>query len=401
MENGAQDLPVDILYIVFESYAELDRPAVPQSLETLLLVCRTWHDVASHHTRLWSTFHLDFQTKEDAVYWAPCVSRRLVLYTANALLDIKLTMPPTAKHISSDTEALKLLESMLIAFVGKAGVTAKRWRTFDVDETSASALSCIMAGCLSFPTPNLQELRIDWLRCRHMLLPNTSALKTLSLSKCTLAGLPNLASVTNLQLNYFYVNTMRESVEDQALASALNVKMMKIETWKPFNLAAKYPNLRSLELCDSVHAGSLAGFCAPMLCDLTLLVKAGRDYLSVVSCTGIQLKNVKKVRIGLHGQTSTNFPDYLEGLRQFLKEVVNLETLIIEQPEVASLVLKLLTDDCEHLFQSHPVRLVLKGHSTELGRGEERLPSINEFRKQTKCVPDCSWDDLFLQLSFM
>ncbi|KIM31849.1 hypothetical protein M408DRAFT_21052 [Serendipita vermifera MAFF 305830] len=324
----AQNPPFDVLCTIFEHYAELDRPAVPQRLETFLLVCRTWHGVASQHARIWSTFNLRFKAVKDVLYWASCVPRRLVRYTASALLDIKLATSPDGDVF----KVSKTFERILLALVGDAGVTGQRWRTSEIDGRSTLELSHILEKCLSFPTPNLQEFRIDGLNCRRAVLPDTSALMTLSMRNCTLASLPSLVNVTNLRISTLH------GFDGQVLAGALNVRTMKIEGREPYNLATTYPYLQSLKLRGIIHDGSLDGFCASALCELTLLVGRGRDYLPVVSCTGIQLKKLKRVKVGLYIKTSTMLPEYLTGLHRFLEEVVNLEELIFGDRMAASLV---------------------------------------------------------------
>jgi hypothetical protein len=49
-------LPIDILYHIFVDYAENETPDAP--IETLLLVCRLWHDIALEHKRLWTNFRV-------------------------------------------------------------------------------------------------------------------------------------------------------------------------------------------------------------------------------------------------------------------------------------------------------------------------------------------------------
>lgn len=170
------------------------------------------------------------------------------------------------------------------------------------------------------------------------------------------------------------------------MALARNLQSLEIRATKPYKLAAIYPHLTDLELKGEIYEDCLTEFCAPNLNDLTITASSKRDYISVVSCEGIQLKNVKRVKIGVQDLTEEAIPAFLDGIRQFLTHLVNLETLGFSNRDAVHLALKLLTEDCKHLYQSRTLRLVYLYHSGDLGNGEGRVFSVNEFRQQTGCL---------------
>ncbi|KIM29578.1 hypothetical protein M408DRAFT_22908 [Serendipita vermifera MAFF 305830] len=175
---------------------------------------------------------------------------------------------------------------------------------------------------------------------------------------------------------------------------------MDIHNWVEFKLAGTYTRLRSLAIEGVISKQCLEAFSAPNLTSLDLYVDKARDYFSVVSCKGIDLRTLKNATIGwIYRIEDDTVAEFLVGIREFLMAAPNLEKLVLLNTGSAALVLKLLTDDCISLYQSHPLWIVLDDDEMELGRGDNRSPSVALFREETGCIPDCSWEDVFLHLA--
>lgn len=176
----------------------LDDSSRPRIQETLLLVSRSWYRAASNHAMLWTNIDMHIESWGEMKYWTSCLARRLLRYSANALLDIGIFMYIYSKDLRGDKEAREASERLLLTLVGESGTIARRWRSFMVDDAFAPISSDILAHCFSFPTPNLQRFHAASLICNQDILPDASSLKSFSIINCILAKFPNLETVTRL-----------------------------------------------------------------------------------------------------------------------------------------------------------------------------------------------------------
>lgn len=390
MTTTAQNLPHDVLCIIFQYYAKDDRPSEP--LEALLLVCKSWYNAALSHGILWSILGINIETPEDVEYWTSCVKRRLARCSVDTLIDVEVDSTYTVKRIKTPV-FFEACGRLLIALAGDSGEIARRWRRFAPNDAFMFLPPRMMARCLSFPTPNLQELELDYLRGDFTILPDTSSLETCYIRHLAISSFPNLSSVTNLTIDV-------DKPDEEALSLAVNVVDLNIRNWTPFDLGGTYSRLETLRIEGKLTSNCLKSFSAPKLHNLTLAVDRGCDYSRVVACSGIDMKMLKRVNIGWPYRIEDDtVEEYLCGVRHFLTAAINLEVLDLDCATIASLVLKLLTSDCEWLYQSHVLRITLEEEEMELGQGENRLASVNEFREKTGCMPDADWSDIYKRLA--
>ncbi|KIM24690.1 hypothetical protein M408DRAFT_230325 [Serendipita vermifera MAFF 305830] len=386
MKAAADNMPFDILTFIFNHYSEYDTPYQP--VETLLLVCKTWHNWATNNPKLWSKFNIILYDTYHTEYWASCIPRRLQKCPSSTLLDITITSEPT---LMSFRDCKAAFEALRVKLVGEHGELARRWRSFVLEDVGLSQKT--VAQYLQFPTPKLEEFECRKLQSPFAVLPDTSSLRTFKVSWLRNTKLPSLENVTNLRIGII------GSFDENALASATNVVRMSIRSWdKPFRFVATYPQLKKLELEGEIGSDCLKNIQAPQLKKLTLRVGRGSDYLHVISSKGINLATLSSIRImwrPIRHNSVEDIADYLHGVKSFLAGAINLETLVLENAEIAYLVLKLLTDDLKSLYQDHTLRIVQAEYEIELGDGEERLPSVNRLRAMTGGIPDCSWERLF------
>jgi len=137
MTVNAENLPHDVLCIIFEYYAESDHPSEP--LEALLLVCRSWSNAALNHRILWSTFDIEIDIANDPVYWTSCVERRLARCSVDTLIDVEMETSYAMK-INKSPPFREACERLLLALTGDSGEIARRWRRFLPND--AFMLSC-------------------------------------------------------------------------------------------------------------------------------------------------------------------------------------------------------------------------------------------------------------------
>jgi hypothetical protein len=113
----------------------------------------------------------------------------------------------------------------------------------------------------------------------------------------------------------------------------------------------------------------------------------------VVSCEGLPLEKLRKVSVASRERIRDLHKEaYLNDLRVFLRAASHIE--VLDLPSVASqaLVLKLLTTECEDLYQDHEV---IHGYETKLGRGEDRLRIVDKFHCVRIMVPFGPWEKIF------
>jgi hypothetical protein len=399
VKNTTGKLPFDILCMIFEQYAKFDNRFIP--LETLLLVSKCWHNTALRAIRLWSSFEMHIRHIEDLYYWDACIMRRLNRCPPPVLLDICI-------DIRFNLQDNKGCDTLLMQLAGKSGEVAKRWRRFVLNDPSFCIPGGVLKQCVSFPTPNLEDFRLDYVRIRGDLafLPDAPSLRIFHLTGRDIPMLPNLSSATDLSI---CVGGVWGGFNEQAIAKAINLVTMKIDGRAPFKLTATYKRLRSLHLEGRLSEGSLSTFSAPILTNLTLALAEGKGFHHLVSCKGINPGTLRKVHIQ-HGSDTIHreeIPEYLDGVRRLLTAAINLELLILEHTPIAHSILELLVNDRQWLNQCHSLRVVLQEGAMEWGveprkeeegamewdvelrKEENRAANMDQLMKDIGCVDGC------------
>ena len=387
-------LPFDVLCKIFEVYARFDQPSRPLALETLLLVCRSWFAAATDNQKLWCTFDMGIFSKEALAYWTKCVPMRLARCQSDILLDITINI------LHQADVPVHAYEPLLSQVTGKSGEYARRWRRLilhvDDREDFMQPYNVLFANFLRFPTPSLEELDCDSLR-GHPVLPDTRSLKMFHVPAFVVATLPDLSNVTHLRIGTS--SSIRLDIDEVGLARAVNVKTMRITSSRPFKLTGTYKRLECLRIDGAFTEDCLRDFRAPRLRHIGLDVDRGIDYLRLVACNGIAIDALCSAYLSwdLHQFADIRRPwEYRDGLRHFLAHAVNLQVLEIDDRDLAAIVLKILADDCEWLYQSHVLRIIVLGQEIELGRGEYRLASMTWLcgRVNIWLHPSNNWDDI-------
>jgi hypothetical protein len=120
----------------------------------------------------------------------------------------------------------------------------------------------------------------------------------------------------------------------------------------------------------------------------------------VVSCKGLPLHQLEEVLIEQTGEIQdVGVAEYCDGLRVFLRAIKNIKVLELHDSVPKALVLKLLTTDCESLYQDHTVFLGEEEYGIELGRGNNRITTINELRQCVGDIADGTWEEIYSELA--
>jgi hypothetical protein len=93
-------------------------------------------------------------------------------------------------------------EELVVQLSGQSGEVARRWRRFVVNDASVYIPPTVLARYLSFPTPNLEDLRLDKYRQQDsfVFLPDTASLTTFYVNGLDVPTFPNLAATTDLHV---------------------------------------------------------------------------------------------------------------------------------------------------------------------------------------------------------
>lgn len=244
--NHTNALPRDILVRIFDFYAEnlwLDVNYLPfASLETLLLVCSRWRDVAEQHGAMWAKFHIVLFNQRDVGRWLTRIRRRRGRISAHTFMDISIRdgrdlsscEPPTDPSGLSNPAAflahLNDLVSLITELEGNMdnGWGTLRWRSFrlampsnfpevinqldgDAKDVACSHLNSIFPLKMLF-LESLELENVGWISptdgsFAHSQLPPIfqwfiTSIKVLDLYNCHLPTLPMLDGPHRLHLEY-------------------------------------------------------------------------------------------------------------------------------------------------------------------------------------------------------
>lgn len=257
--------------------------------------------------------------------------------------------------------------------VGPDGQVARRWRRF-------SARGCGTLPVLfeiTRPTPNLQEIYLVNVRSISSIFQVTRSLKVYS-SYNVAMPLPDLRTATEVSICTGWIF-------DTDIAKSVNLVTLTLfsgvgGTYQ-YRLSNAYPRLTRLRLTERLHEGDLNGFSAPALQELHLDFTRGSEFLCVVACKGLPLAKLKKASLASGERIrDLNKEAYLDGIRIFLHVVSHIEVLDLPSVVSQAFVLKLLTIECEDLYQDHDVITSIHGYKTKFGRGEDRPRIVDKFQ---------------------
>jgi len=191
VSSNNERLSYDILSLIFHEYSLSPSDVDIIKLETLLLVCKSWHYAALGHSTLWCHFKIAF-ILENASYWWRHVPLRLSRCPPTILFDIKLcAVYPYSDSMTGKEKTL----SIVSGFVGEGGCIARRWRSLHLGSLLREAwpLFCV-------PTPQLVDLKVATYRVQTRLsLPETPILQRFE-TRYSSATYPNLQTVTDLTI---------------------------------------------------------------------------------------------------------------------------------------------------------------------------------------------------------
>jgi F-box-like len=374
MTSNNGRLPYDILGLIFHQYSLIPPSSLitPSNsgiikLETLLLVCRAWHFAALGHRTLWSRLDMRIYNIEDLLYWKIHVPLRLSRGSPTALLDVTLIIG----YKLPSPNGIEMLRSIVLDLIGTEGCVAKRWRTLFLHSLPDPVLSLF---CV--PTPNLVDLKLQFLGLQHRRLPETPVLETF----CTIHSkwpYPDMQNVTNLTIRGLWL----EDAEAEAISKAQKlIKLMVMHDSEGCQLRGVFSALEYLHLEDVLYEDSLNEFSAPRLKILSLDHHYRPSYRDMLKCPGIRFHALEELILCLDSHSWGQGVESIhpEGVRLVLQAAVNINVLRVMNIESLATMLKILGD--LSICQNHHFTLKYLGYSMALRQGEARRAGIATIR---------------------
>ncbi|KAG8828291.1 hypothetical protein FRC19_008407 [Serendipita sp. 401] len=387
-------------YLFYDSEEEFEL-GEPTPIDTLLLVCKRWYNIALTNTLLWSRIEIFVKDVLEIDSWTSYAASRIRRSGSSQLLDVTFETAWNLGFPKDKVAHYAAAEVLLQTLSGPYGETSTRWKSVTVNVTRGFAMADSISKLLSFPTPHLEALSVSGFYdvSGPITLPNPPSLRLLNLTFCRLNRFPNTRAVTHMELATDDITFW----DVGAIAEAGLLQSLSLDCWHEYALLpARYPFLRSLHLRGRVGSRSIIDISAPNLEELTLQVDDSEGYSNVIQCPGLDLRRLRYAHIGWpHRIDNASIELYLQPVREFLNLATGLRTLELEHRPMATLVFKLLTTHCRHLFQEHTLILQLDEEAVELGHGEKRLESLDDLRVRAECEPlgDATWEDIYRELA--
>ncbi|PVG01160.1 hypothetical protein CPB86DRAFT_117882 [Serendipita vermifera] len=335
-------VPFEILWAIFEKYAETDSPKAP--LEKLLSVCRAWRIAACQHKTLWASFRIVANSNQRLRFWYSRIPTRIFRCGEETLLNIEMdSSSHTEGQVDLDDDLLSTIASL---FIGKDGVLIRRWKSLSLKYLPVS-LHDIWNHALSCPTPNLRILQITALWCKDPILPFSSSLEELQLSHYSFrisSSLENLRVVTLEDMSLRIDNLW--AVLSSTNLTTLNLRNCNRTIQLPFRL----PALQELCIEESHEVPVVTGFEAPRLRSLSLSIQTKGGINSVRRCQGIDFEQLDTFTLafkrGIWHSLSTA-KEILDETRQLIHSSPNIKLFRALSKIADRAILRCIEDDVD------------------------------------------------------
>ncbi|KIM26809.1 hypothetical protein M408DRAFT_312158 [Serendipita vermifera MAFF 305830] len=383
---GNDKLPFDVLTEIFPYYATEEVPTYP--IETLLLVCKSWHVAALADCSLWGHHRIHIEHRSDTGMLLRRAERRLERSKGLGLMDIELrnVVDANAPKFTEDFEdrildikptvncpkrltwfnkrmiktmscacefnAYESVVSLLTFLAGPGGKYCRRWRSLVLvpsslhylnDEDFMQDREGRIGRVLRYPMPKLISVSIHYFRDVHKpefpLLAHAQSLTHLALNNCMVYTLPNAENLEFFGISLDHHLITKHWVKKEVWRTSMpRLKVLKVNS-RDISLPCpeSYPELRTLNLrgvmfpMDKEHTNDSL----PHLTHLSLGIGNMTILHNLETSISESLKRVKSLRICLD-----RLPLQLAGLLQVMSGL----ELVEGDRQMMGVVLKLIAD---------------------------------------------------------
>jgi hypothetical protein len=330
-------VPFDILYMIFDIYAENDGRKDP--LEKLLSICKTWRAAACQHHNLWSSFRIKINIDDDVQFWHSRIPDRLTL-CSDKLIDLEIRIGTAIDSSSNSGGMISEITSLLI---GKDGSLVEQWRQLYLDNLP-EYLHGAWNKALAYPTPNLRLLHIYGISYLGYILPFAASLEDLQIhgDRFSLVG-----ELPKLKILHFDANVILADDIDPALSSPKLVHLEMTYCIKFIRFSFPLLNLETIHLLETPGNEFIESFSAPRLQSLCLYVRERGCISKLRNCPGINFQQLDTIGLAFRRSSfylENEVEDILDEVKQFVPELYAVTTFKALNPIALRVILLCLQD---------------------------------------------------------
>ncbi|KIM23273.1 hypothetical protein M408DRAFT_28069 [Serendipita vermifera MAFF 305830] len=354
-------LTSDVLGHIFSCYA--DEETVFHSLETLLLVCRSWNQAALGHRSLWSRFKIYLGHYPTSQIWTNRLPSRLEKCGPKTPLDIDLRNLLEGAYHTKETsndplynglscgrenpdiigcpcyDAIQACVSQSLKILaGSNGLLGGRLRSIALDlgashslQQTPNAAMIELRNLFRWPTPELRSLVLknifDYRTTKNSdLFPDTAKVERIILHQCFLPSYPDCANAKDASIGWDPYNfTGPRAIP--SLRGALNLRSLSLNaSTQPVSIPAELNELRTLQIHWS-HLPSNLSIChMPKVSTLHISCDNEEIITQVLNCQGLDFKQLERITItrkSFFRKIEMDYVAYLHAICQLLVKAQN------------------------------------------------------------------------------
>ena len=355
-------LPFDILSCIFNHYQQQEDVFHP--LETLLLVCKSWSEVALSNHALWGRFNIRLGHDPVMRMWKKRLRLRLMRSGPIVPLDIDIRSEKHGKDLNEEVlrnsrfyashcfdangssmwrcncyhAHRETITWILEELVGQNEVICRRWKRFGLHNPEATpyvtlpgSSTAALSRALTSATPSLISLSLSYIRYQgpvdpnRPMLPFVPLLREVTFQMCHLPGLPALPALKSIDLEYFNhrINIPIRLEE----ASRLQELTLRIHEQR-ITLPPVLPDLLRLTLDATTISSVFDQIFMPRLTRLTIQIWNWQSARELSECSAFPLEQLTDLEIQ-HPRNSKQiyYTGYFNWMVQFLRRCVRLRSI--------------------------------------------------------------------------
>ncbi|PVG01156.1 hypothetical protein CPB86DRAFT_117856 [Serendipita vermifera] len=390
----------DILWMIFDFYAETDGPKDP--LEKLLHVCKYWSLAAHRHRRLWTKFSIKLVSNDDLKFWLSRTLSRLKICGEEGPAEVDFTYDPHSDSGKFDKDMALTLSYQL---VGHEGSLVDQWTKISVELVPSPVRETWMRA-LSRPTPNLRFLKIAHVVATKPILPFAPSLEELILSNCDCALGNDFGQLKILGIRGYGSNIQNIS----SVLTAANLNTLSFTNWgRNVTLPPSFATLESASFTAGAHIWLIEKFSAPRLRSLTIFLRTEECITALKNCRGIDFQRLETLAFGCWIYSQSETPAIMQSMKDIFRAVKGVQQLCARNLKALRTLLLCIGDKLNPtierrgcsirlLYYLQPGdRLIDETFSISADTTEE---DIRRVRLWANLPVDDSWDELISSFKF-
>jgi hypothetical protein len=373
-----EHLPFDVLCDIFSYYQQQEDAFYP--VETLLLVCKFWAEVALSHRVIWGRFRIRFGHEPILKMWRKRLPLRLMRSGAHY---IPLDIDVRSESFDLDEEVLRnarfyskkcfdkkgsrmsrcrcnsahaaMITWMFDVLVGNNGELCSRWRTLRIHSGTerytvhlGSAVTSL-GNAITSPTPSLISLSLinvsvsNEMNINHTAIPSAPLLQELMLGQSSLPHLPDMSNVRKIEIYCLHITDLDHiSLQEATRMQELTI----IQASQQIILAPVLHELSQLTLTGANLPSTFERTSMPQLTHLSVSLWNWDLCCELAECIAFPLEQLVQLEIGRprHVYSIPTYGDLARSVFRLLRRSTRLNS-IISSLALFNLVVKWMWED--------------------------------------------------------